>query len=164
MIFDYQAERLHYPSMTKHTFYAVYIKTFMEMNSLKASWCCYVKQQLWLTRLFPFIFFLLLWPHFYFFHLQRKRKTSADKSLKGYWAAIFRFHGSLIAAKPILLHLSPLYRIDKGFDNQNVKICRFCVRFSVLIDIFLVFLFCLFFSAFCCFAILEYFLLRFCDF
>ena len=62
-----------------------------------------------------------------------------DSGSSSIWAAIFRFHGSLIAAKPILLHLSPLYRIDKGFDNQNVKICRFCVRFSVLIDIFLVF-------------------------
>ena len=82
---------------------------------------------------------------------------------------------SLIAAKPILLHLSPLYRIYKGFDNQNVKICRFCVRFSVLIDMFLVFsvlsFFFLLFTVlrfwnifFYGFAILEYFLLRFCDF
>ena len=46
-----------------------------------------------------------------------------------------------------------------------MKICRFCVRFSVLIDIFSVFsVLSFFFSAFYCFAILEYFLLRFCDF
>ena len=61
---------------------------------------------------------------------------------------------SLIAAKPILLHLSPLYRIYKGFDNQNVKICRFCVRFSVLIDIFFGF-FCFVFF-FLLFAVLRF--------
>ena len=72
---------------------------------------------------------------------------------------------SLIAAKPILLHLSPLYRIYKGFDNQNVKICRFCVRFSVLIDIFSVFsvlsffFFC--FLLFCDFGIFSSTVLRF---
>ena len=87
-----------------------------------------------------------------------------DSGSSSIWAAIFRLHGSLIAAKPILLHLSPLYRIYKGFDNQNVKICRFCVRFSVLIDIFWFFLFCLFFFCFllfCDFGIFSSTVLRF---
>ena len=38
-----------------------------------------------------------------------------------------------------MLHLSPLYRIDQGFNNWDVKMYRFrqfCVRFSVLIEFF----------------------------
>ena len=38
-----------------------------------------------------------------------------------------------------MLHLSPLYRIDQGFNNWDVKMYRFrqfCVRLSVLIEFF----------------------------
>ena len=38
-----------------------------------------------------------------------------------------------------MLHLSPMYRIDQGFNNWGVKMYRFrqfCVRFSVLINFF----------------------------
>ena len=43
-----------------------------------------------------------------------------------------------------MLHLSPLYRIDQGFNNWDVKIYRFrqlCMQFSVLIEFFSVFRF-----------------------
>ena len=188
------------------------------MNSLKASWCCYVKQYLWLTRLFPFIFFLLLWPHFYSFHLQRKRKTSADKSLKGYsplplrevtvlhvfftvfsiWFSVFvkntyGFFGFGIRCgfRFFLFGFRFLFDLSGNFSLPRVSHSREthfaslvtsvsdlkgfwqpeCENLSVFRAVFGVdryffgfFCFVFFFSAFCCFAILEYFLLRFCDF
>ena len=64
--------------------------------------------------------------------------------LFGFWflfnlSGTFLPHQSLIAANPVLLHSSTLYRIDYGFDNWDVKIFRFqqfCMRFSVFLSFF----------------------------
>ena len=50
--------------------------------------------------------------------------------LFGFWflfnlSGTFLPHQSLIAANPVLLHSSTLYRIDYGFDNWDMKIFGF---------------------------------------
>ena len=54
----------------------------MAMNSLKASWCCYVKQYLWLTRLFPFIFFCCYDLIFTLFIFSEKEKHQLINHLR----------------------------------------------------------------------------------
>ena len=89
-----------------------------------------------------------------------------DSGSSSIWAAIFRFHGSISHSREthfasLVTSVSDL----KGFwqpECENLSVFR--AVFGVDRYFFGFFCFVFFFSAFCCFAILEYFLLRFCDF